>query len=156
VVDSQDSVLVKPPNQLALLIKKTEVKTISIATADNFMNFINAHPIKLEHGITPLKWWYCAEQRSLYPCLSCIVIAILSIPAESSEPERIFSGARRTCSWDRLRLKCITIEMIECIGNWLRLKHIKPFCENGLGLLMGPELVEVAAGLEVEGEDSID
>ncbi|KAI8399950.1 hypothetical protein FOFC_03346 [Fusarium oxysporum] len=64
-----------------------------------------------------------------------MAICILSIPAESSEPERTFSGARRTCSWDRLRITCKTIEMIECTGNWLRQGLIQPLHENGMGLI---------------------
>jgi hypothetical protein len=85
-----------------------------------------------------------------------MAIAILSIPAESSEPERTFSGARRTYSWVRLRLKSTTIEIIECIGNWLRLKHIRPFWENGMGLQIGPGLVNTTAELEDEDSDGID
>jgi hypothetical protein len=71
-----------------------------------------------------------------------MAISILSIPAESSEPERTFSGARRTCSWDRSRLTCINIEKIECIGSWLREGHIKPLHLNGIGLPMEPQLVD--------------
>jgi hypothetical protein len=57
------------------------------------------------------------------------------IPVESSEPERTVSGARRTCSWDRLRITCKTIEMIECTGNWLRQGLIQRLRKNGMGLI---------------------
>jgi hypothetical protein len=63
-----------------------------------------------------------------------MAITILSIPAESAEAETAFSGARRTCSWERLRLKCVTTELIECIGNWLREGHILPLSQNELSL----------------------
>jgi hypothetical protein len=33
-----------------------------------------------------------------------MAIDILSIPAMSDEPERVFSGARRTISWERAQL----------------------------------------------------
>ena len=79
-----------------------------------------------------------AEQWARYPRLSRMAITILSIPAESAEAERTFSGARRTCLWERLRLKCVPIELIECIGNWLGDGHILPLSQNGLGLPMGP------------------
>jgi hypothetical protein len=71
-----------------------------------------------------------------------MAIDILSIPAESAEPERTFSGARRTASWDRLRLLIESIEKIECIGNWLREGHIRPSAEGGMGLPYGPEAIE--------------
>jgi hypothetical protein len=72
-----------------------------------------------------------------------MAIAILSIPAESTEPERTFPGARRTCSWDRLSLTCSKIEIVDCIGSRLREGHIRPRCANGLGLPI--ETVEIYA-----------
>ena len=45
---------------------------------------------------------------------------ILSIPAMSDEPERVFSGARRTISWERMSLSEETIEAIECLKHWKR------------------------------------
>jgi hypothetical protein len=49
-----------------------------------------------------------------------MAVDILSIPAMSSEPERIFSGARRTISWDRARLGGRNIERTECLKSWIR------------------------------------
>ena len=63
-----------------------------------------------------------------------MAIAILLIPPESAEPERVFSGARRTCSWDRLSLKTEKIEIIECLGNWLREGLIRPNYLNTMEL----------------------
>jgi hypothetical protein len=111
--------------------------------ADNFVAFVEAPPIKLGKDITPLGWWCDPTTRRRYPRLSRMAIAILSIPAESTEPERTFSGARRTCSWDRLSLTCSKIEIVECIGSWLREGHIRPRCANGLGLPI--ETVEIDA-----------
>lgn len=126
----------RPRNQLDTLFDSLKVKKISHAGVDDFMTFITADPIDIE-GMTPLEWWCESEQRRRYPRLSRMAIAILSIPAESTEPERTFSGARRTCSWDRLRLSCANIEMIECIASWLHEGHIKPLHLNGLGLPVG-------------------
>ena len=47
-----------------------------------------------------------------------MAIDILSIPAMSDEPERVFSGARRTISWERARLGAETIEKLECLKHW--------------------------------------
>jgi hypothetical protein len=79
-----------------------------------------------------------------------MAIAILSIPAESAEAERVFSGARRTCSWDRLRLTCKNIEIVECIGNWLKAGLIRPTSANGMGLPCNPDENEVIPGISDE------
>jgi hypothetical protein len=38
----------------------------------------------------------------------------------SAEPERLFSGGRRTVSWARCRLSARTIEMLECVKHWIK------------------------------------
>ena len=38
----------------------------------------------------------------------------------SAESERVFSGARRTISWERLRLGAIVVEQTECLKSWIR------------------------------------
>jgi len=48
-----------------------------------------------------LAWWSQDAQREHWPRLSLMAINILSIPPMSDEPERVFSGAYRTVSWDR-------------------------------------------------------
>ena len=47
-----------------------------------------------------------------------MAIDILSIPLMSDELERVFSGARRTVSWDRAQMGPRTIEMRECLKQW--------------------------------------
>ena len=41
-----------------------------------------------------LAWWLEPTQRLMYPNLSLMAIDILSIPAMSAEPKRLFSGYR--------------------------------------------------------------
>jgi hypothetical protein len=65
-----------------------------------------------------LAWWCQDTQRQRWPKLSLMAINILSIPPMSDEPERVFSGARRTISWDRGELEPETIEMRECLKHW--------------------------------------
>jgi hypothetical protein len=48
-----------------------------------------------------------------------MAITIFSIPAMSAEVERVFSGTRRTISWDRTRLSIKTVEMLECLKHWI-------------------------------------
>jgi len=47
-------------------------------------------------------------------------IDILSIPAMSAEPERVFSGCRRTITWQRMRLGVKVVEEGECLKSWIR------------------------------------
>lgn len=49
-----------------------------------------------------------------------MTVDILSIPVMSAEPERVFSGARRTISWDRCQLGSRTIERGECMKSWIK------------------------------------
>jgi hypothetical protein len=55
-----------------------------------------------------------------------MAVDVLSIPAMSAEPERVFSGARRTISWERMQLGEETIERLECLKSWIRTR----LCEN--------------------------
>jgi hypothetical protein len=47
-----------------------------------------------------------------------MAIDILSIPAMSDKPERVFSGARRTVSWDRAQMEAEILEIVECLKHW--------------------------------------
>jgi hypothetical protein len=65
-----------------------------------------------------LAWWCQDTQRQRWPRLSLMAIDILSIPAMSDEPERVFSGARRTVSWDKGQMVPETMEWRECLKHW--------------------------------------
>lgn len=77
------------------------------------------------------------EQRRRLPLLSKMAIDIYSIPAMSSEPERVFSGAKHTITDQRCNLKIETIEMLECLKSWFR-----------IGIYNQQELHEIIAGLQ--------
>ena len=70
--------------------------------------------------------WHLTEDQGFrieskrYPRLHQMAIDVLSVPAMSDDPERVFSGTRRTISWDRARLSAETIEKLECLGNWVK------------------------------------
>jgi hypothetical protein len=49
-----------------------------------------------------------------------MAINILSILAMSAKVERVFSGAWRIISWERLRLGAIVVEQSKCLKSWLR------------------------------------
>jgi hypothetical protein len=48
----------------------------------------------------------------------------------SDEPERVFSGARRTVSWDRGQMEPETIEIRECLKYWKRSGILDTFFET--------------------------
>jgi hypothetical protein len=83
---------------------------------DEFERFVTATPHKI--NCSPLAWWCREEQRLEYPRLHRMAMDILSIPPMSDEAERVFSGVRRTISWDRARLGSWIVEMTELLGNW--------------------------------------
>ena len=91
----------RPRNPLDNLYNSLGIGVASGDSGYDFMSFVESEPVKIR-SLTPLQWWCKEKQRQRHPRLSTMVIAILSIPPESAEPERAFSGARRTCSWDRL------------------------------------------------------
>jgi hAT family C-terminal dimerisation region len=136
------------------LFESMEAITSDSEIEDDFMNFIQQPTFRID--CTPLEWWCQMERRERYPRLSQMAIDILSIPPESSEPERTFSGTRRTCSWDRSRLTCLNIQKIECVGNWLREGHIHPHSTSGMGLSMETIADNEEAEIDDEIVDEID
>ena len=70
--------------------------------------------------MTALEWWCLDQQRKRWPRLSYMALDILLIPAMSDEPEQVFSGARRTVSWDRAQMDAETLEKTECLKHWKR------------------------------------
>jgi hypothetical protein len=85
---------------------------------DEYESYTCQPPIPID--CTPLAWWLRNEQKERFPRLSKMAVDVLSIPAMSADPERTFSGARRTVSWDRMLLGAPTIEKGECLKSWIR------------------------------------
>ena len=69
-----------------------------------------------------------------------MAIEVLSVPAMSDDPERVFSCTRRTISWDRARLAAETIEKLECLGNWVQNDLIRK-----LYVAVGDEIMDISA-----------
>jgi hypothetical protein len=87
------------------------------ASQDEFQEYCNGDPYDIGE-ITALDWWAQEQQRKRWPRLSYMALDILSIPAMSAEPERVFSGARRTVSWERAQIGPETLERVECLKHW--------------------------------------
>jgi hAT family C-terminal dimerisation region len=54
-----------------------------------------------------------------------MALDILSIPAMSADPKRLFSGVKITISERRNRLGIYTIKALECLKSWLDIKAIE-------------------------------
>lgn len=67
---------------------------------------------------TALSWWLEETQQKVFPNLSKMALDILSIPAMSAEPERLFSGSKITITDRRNRLGSDLIEALECLKSW--------------------------------------
>jgi hypothetical protein len=59
-----------------------------------------------------------------------MAIDILSIPAMSNEPERVFSGACRMISWEREQLNPEIVKITECLKHWKKSRILDKFLES--------------------------
>ena len=66
----------------------------------------------------PIQYWLLRRQQ--YPRLSQMALDLFSIPAMSSEPERIFSLTGQMVTAQRSRLKADIIGAAQCISSWER------------------------------------
>lgn len=108
----------QPPDEYELLARELDVVRPAMNELDEYQSFITQTPVAID--CSPLTWWLREEQQQRYPRLSRMAVDILSAPAMSAEPERVFSGARRTISWDRCQLGSGTIEKGECMNSWIK------------------------------------
>jgi hypothetical protein len=85
---------------------------------DEWYDYTGSEPYDIQES--PLQWWSNIVQQQRWPFLSKLALEILSIPAMSDEPERVFSGARRTISWERAQLGVDQVERMECLKHWMK------------------------------------
>lgn len=95
-----------------------------------------SEPCLIQNDRTALDWWLASEQRSRLPYSSRMAIDVFSIPAMSSEPERVFSGAKHTLNKQRIRCTVKTIELLECLKSWFKLGN---FTEEDLHTIIAAE-----------------
>ena len=93
------------------------LEVVDLQNVDEYEAYTREKAIPIQ--TSALDWWLAEERRTAWPRLSQMAIDILSIPAMSDEPERVFSGARRTISWDRMRLGISNIEKSQCLKSWI-------------------------------------
>ncbi|OWT42471.1 restless-like transposase [Pochonia chlamydosporia 170] len=108
---------------------------------DEFSRFIEGPTLPIGDS-SALSWWLEPTQQTSYPSLYHLAINIFSIPAMSAEAERVFSGARRTVSWDRGRLSAQIVEYTECLKHWIK-----------SGLLDQPYMIPEPMDAELDSRD---
>ncbi len=87
------------------------------AQEDDFSRYINGKPTPMTNwkDNNLFRWW----MQSDYPGLRRWAFDVLSIPATSTELERIFSQSKRMIIADRNRLLATTFEASQCMKHWL-------------------------------------
>jgi hAT family protein len=70
-------------------------------------------------------WWLEKTQQINYPNLSKMALDILSIPAMSADPERLFSSTKLVLTDLRNRLGMDLLEAFECLKSWYKPKPWK-------------------------------
>ena len=110
----------EPPDDYDLIKAKLKGTVIQARQDyDEYDHFCNKEPYDIQEE-TPIKWWCRESQRKRWPLLSQFALEVLSIPAMSDEPERVFSSGRRTISWERMALGVSSVERTECLKSWYR------------------------------------
>ncbi|RKK76034.1 hypothetical protein BFJ71_g17028 [Fusarium oxysporum] len=90
---------------------------------DEYERYCNSERV---YGFTSaLAWWLEETQQKNYPNLSKMAVDILSIPAMSAEPERLFSGAKITITDRRNRLGSDVVEALECLKSWFGIQELQ-------------------------------
>ena len=117
---------------------------------DELEKFLNITPHTIH--CSPLEWWTREEQRIEYPRLHHMAIDILSIPPLSDDIERAFSGVRRTTTWTRGALHMDTVEIQECLCNWIANELIH---DNPEVLEKAMAVAEAATAVAMTGDDEV-
>lgn len=107
------------------LAKRSLKDFIRPSSQDEYEIYISQDAYKIGKEVSALQWWRQEQQQRQFPRLSAMALDILSIPGMSDEPERLFSGTRRTISWERSTLGAKNIEKGECLKHWKRSGLVK-------------------------------
>jgi hypothetical protein len=82
---------------------------------DEYLSYCKSLQVNIRELI---KWWLEETQQKLYPNLSKMALDILSIPAISTKPERLFSGAKISLTDCQNRIGDDLLQALECLKSW--------------------------------------
>ena len=129
---SAQSLVEKPLLKNSFLAWEDEQEDLELPTLfDEYQSYIAAPRIKVKDV---RKWLLEDTQQTLYPNLSKMALDLLSIPAMSAEPERLFSDTKITLQDRRNRLGIDIIEALECIKSWSKTHKVAWVDDVGLAL----------------------
>jgi len=86
---------------------------------DKYKHYCNQPVIKVHNA---RNWWLQPQQQELYPNLSKLALEILSIPAMSAKPERLFSATKLIITDQRNTLSIKMIKALASVKSWYKLK----------------------------------
>ena len=107
----------KTTNEYLLFLEEQDISEEVLD--DELTHYLSQPRIKIHD---PRAWWMESTQQNMYPNLSKLALDILSIPAMSAEPERLFSATKLTISDQRNQLGMKMIEALACLKSWYKLK----------------------------------
>jgi hAT family C-terminal dimerisation region len=88
---------------------------------DEYTRYCEAPP---HHDFDDVRdWWLELQQQAVYPNLSKMALNLLSIPAMSAAPERLFSSCKITITDRRNKLSIKVIEALECLRSWYQVER---------------------------------
>ena len=117
-------------NQFLQYLEEQDVEQEQIE--DEYLYYCSQPQVKVRDA---RDWWLQETQQQIYPNLSKLALDILSIPAMSAEPERVFSGTKLIITDSRNRLSMQMIQALACLKSWYKLKEWKEVDDE---LLVGP------------------
>ena len=118
----------KPKRELNIMeayrikgLQKSGYQRRSAVMQDEYDRYYTQNQV--EDCETPIEWWRTIG-REQYPHLAQMAIDLLSIPAMSDEPERIFSRLGQMITKRRNHLEQSTIQATSCLYSWDKNKII--------------------------------
>lgn len=99
------------------LLKENRRLPFARQVGDELTIYLNSE-LESDENLVPFQYWLREPVRTKYPSLSQLAIDIFSVPAMSSEAERVFSTAGFVLNSRRRRLKEGTSEALLCLNHW--------------------------------------
>jgi hypothetical protein len=112
----------QPPNKFSEWKYALYEKVPTSQYMDEYTRYCEALP---HHDFEDVRdWWLAPEQQAIYPNLSKMALNLLSIPAMSAAPERLFSSCKITITDRRNKLSVKVIETLECLRSWYQVQRL--------------------------------
>jgi hypothetical protein len=92
---------------------------------DEYQDYCTMSPeASVQDAPAAIAWWCEPRQRQRFPHLHRMAVDVLSIPAMSAEPERLFSECKRILTTDREFMHADTLEAVEGLKSFNRRRRL--------------------------------